>query len=225
MKAGLDHLVLAARTLAEGVAWCEQTLGITPGPGGQHALMGTHNRLFAIGSAAFPRAYFEIIAIDPEAASGRTRWFDLDDAALQAALAAGPRLVHWVARTAGLDAAVAALAAQGLAAGPVFEAARATPQGELRWRIAVRNDGQRLFNGALPLPIEWGAAHPTDTLPESGVTLTALRLAAPDPAPLQRALQSLGLTGCDVAAAPATGPSLTATLHTPRGLVTLASPH
>ena len=40
---------------------------ITPGSGGRHALMGTHNRVFAIGSEAFPRAYFEIIAIDPDA--------------------------------------------------------------------------------------------------------------------------------------------------------------
>jgi hypothetical protein len=30
----LDHLVVAARTLDEGVAWCEATLGVTPGPGG-----------------------------------------------------------------------------------------------------------------------------------------------------------------------------------------------
>lgn len=218
----LDHLVLAARTLAEGVAWCERTLGITPGPGGQHPLMGTHNRLFAIGSATFPRAYFEIVAIDPEARPVRARWFDLDDASLQAAIAQGPRLVHWVARLTGLDAAVAALAAQGIDAGRVFEASRATPRGELRWRIAVRDDGQRLFNGALPLPIEWGAAHPADTLSVSGVTLASLQLAAADPAALQRALQSLGGVGCDLAST--SGPALTATLNTPRGTVTLTSP-
>lgn len=219
LTARLDHLVLAAQTLAEGVAWCEQTLGITPEPGGRHALMGTHNRIFAIGSEAFPRAYFEIIAIEPEIASpGRTRWFDLDDATLQAALARGPQLVHWVARTARLDAAVAMLAGQGIDVGRVLQASRATPFGELRWRIAVRDDGQRLFGGALPMLIEWGATHPADALPESGAALTSLTLVASESGTLQRALHTLGL-----ATSNSGGPPLQAVLTTPRGAVTLSS--
>jgi len=61
-----DHLVVAARTLDEGAAWCEATLGVVPAPGGKHPLMATHNRLLAIeeelegagtyaGRAAFSR--------------------------------------------------------------------------------------------------------------------------------------------------------------------------
>jgi hypothetical protein len=50
----LDHLVVVAATLEQGVQWCERVLGITPGPGGDHALMGTHNRLFSVASPAFP---------------------------------------------------------------------------------------------------------------------------------------------------------------------------
>ena len=90
----LDHLVVAAASLDEGVAWCERTLGVTPGPGGRHPLMGTHNRLLALAGEAFPASYLEIIAIDPDAAAPRrVRWFGLDDPALQAALAtSGPRL-------------------------------------------------------------------------------------------------------------------------------------
>ena len=90
----LDHLVVMADSLAQGVAWCEATLGLTPAPGGAHALFGTHNRLLAIGSPAWPQAYLEIIAIDPAVAPRpvRRRWFDMDDAALQAAVRAhGPR--------------------------------------------------------------------------------------------------------------------------------------
>ena len=52
----LDHLVVAARSLDEGVRWCAATLGVTPGPGGKHPLMGTHNRLFGIAGDLFPRA-------------------------------------------------------------------------------------------------------------------------------------------------------------------------
>src|SRR3954451_12396464 len=97
--AEIDHLVIAAASLAEGVAWCEATLGVTPAAGGAHPLMGTHNRLLNIASDAFPRAYAEIIAIEPGKAPSRPktrRWFDLDDAALQAALVQrGPGLIHF----------------------------------------------------------------------------------------------------------------------------------
>ena len=82
--AKLDHLVIMARTLDEGVAWCEATLRITPASGGEHPLMGTHNRLLRIDSAEFPRAYLELVAINSEAFHAcRTRarhWFDMDDA-------------------------------------------------------------------------------------------------------------------------------------------------
>ena len=161
----VDHLVVGAATLEQGVAWCEATLGVMPGPGGKHPLMGTHNRLLAIGSPAFPRAYLEIIAIDPQAAApARRRWFDLDDPALRAALAAGPRLIHWVARCDDAVAECAALAAAGIDRGEVLQAERDTPRGLLRWRISVRDDGQRLAGGALPTLIEWGDTHPADSL-------------------------------------------------------------
>jgi hypothetical protein len=63
----LDHLVVAARSLDDGVAWCEATLGVVPAAGGGHAPMGTHNRLLAVSSARFPHSYLEIVAVDPEA--------------------------------------------------------------------------------------------------------------------------------------------------------------
>lgn len=168
----LDHLVVGAADLDQGLAWCEQTLGVMPAPGGRHALMGTHNRLLSIGAAGWPRSYLEIIAIDPAAAPpGRSRWFDLDRPALQQRLRAGPGLIHWVARCADLDATLARWRGLGLEPGPALAASRATPAGELRWRIAVRDDGARLDGGALPLLIEWGDMHPADSLPASGLRL------------------------------------------------------
>jgi hypothetical protein len=114
----VDHLVVVAATLEQGVQWCERVLGITPGPGGEHALMGTHNRLFSVASPAFPRAYFEIIAINPAKPSPRVsparRWFDLDDKELQLHLAnTGPQLAHFVASTDRVSAAVRAFPAWG----------------------------------------------------------------------------------------------------------------
>lgn len=215
----LDHLVVAARTLAEGVAWCGAELGLRPEAGGQHALMGTHNRVFAIGTAAFPRAYLEIIAIDPGAPRpAHARWFDLDDAALQRTLAQGPRLVHWVARCEGIDATLAALRVAGIDCGEVTAAERATPHGLLRWRISVRIDGHRPLGGAAPALIEWAdAAHPTDALPAGGVELRALRLGG-----WSAALASLLPAAIEMDARPG-APALHALLTGPRGPVTLAS--
>ncbi|MGA0612157.1 VOC family protein [Caldimonas sp. KR1-144] len=174
----LDHLVVAAPTLADGVAWCEAVLGVTPAAGGRHALMSTHNRLLRLDGETWPRAYLEIIAIDPEAPPpGRARWFDLDDECLQSRLREyGPQLVHWVARTPDLEAALAERARAGHDGGRILAASRETPNGLLRWRIAVRHDGAR----DLPLPtlIEWGAVHPWDALPAAGVALVGFEAGA-----------------------------------------------
>jgi hypothetical protein len=217
----IDHLVVAADSLAQGVEWCEATLGVTPGPGGEHPLMGTHNRLLAIGNEAYPRAYLEIIAINPQApAPGRTRWFDLDDPVLQESVRAMPRLVHFVASTADGAAALKSLQRLGIDRGALVAAQRETPAGLLRWRISVRPDGQRLFYGALPTVIEWGDVHPADRMPASGITLQSLAARHPRAADLQAAHAAIGLAGVSVEQG---SPGLVATLSTPRGTVALDS--
>lgn len=219
MSVALDHLVVAARTLDEGVAWCEATLGVTPGPGGRHVFMGTHNRVFSLASTLFPRAYFEIIAIDAQAAPPqRRRWFDLDSPTLQEALQEGPRLVHWVLRCDDIDERCARLQAAGIDRGDVLATERDTPQGPLRWRISVRDDGARLFDGALPTLIAWGGErHPADTLPDSGVTLESLSVSGL-PAAAWQACRVGGMAMAE------SGPPLLARLSTPRGPVTLQAP-
>ena len=221
----IDHLVVAAASLAEGVQWCEKTLGITPGPGGEHALMGTHNRLVSVASPTFPLAYLEILAIHSGASyarsAGARRWFDLDDPELQAQLIkSGPRLVHFVARTARADAGVRALARLGLDRGELLSASRATAHGLLSWKITVRHDGQRLFYGALPTLIEWGAVHPAHSTPDSGVVLQSLAARHPRADALRAGYDAMGLA--DVEVTPG-APNLTATLQTPLGLITLES--
>ena len=221
----VDHLVVLAPSLAEGVAWCEATLGVVPGPGGEHPLMGTHNRLIPVNTAAFPRAYLEIIAINreavPQRAAGAKRWFDLDDETLQARLRTqGPQLAHWVAEVPDLPQALATLAAQGIDRGRVVAASRPTPQGLLRWQISVRDDGQRLFDGCLPTLIQWGDTHPTQAMANQGVALESLALAHPQAGALRQALDAVGLGDIPVHTGPA---RLQARLSTPRGPVDLIS--
>jgi hypothetical protein len=221
----IDHLVVAASTLDEGVQWCERTLGVTPGPGGQHPLMGTHNRLLNLSSPAFPSVYLEVIAIDPGAPWARStwasRWFDLDSSEVQQGLTAnGPRLIHFVASTPSAADSTKALATLGLDRGPLIEASRMTPNGLLAWRITVRDDGQRLLNGTLPTLIEWQGQHPTHAMPASGVTLQSLSASHPEHGLLSGAFDALGLTSVATTHGAA---NLVATLNTPRGLVTLQS--
>ncbi len=220
-----DHLVIFATSLTEGVAWCEATLGITPGPGGTHPLMGTHNRLFSLATAQFPRAYAEIIAIDTEAVPARAaplkRWFDLDSVALRERVAQhGPQLIHWVANVPNLADALSQWQALGIDRGPAIAASRPTPRGLLEWQITVRDDGQRLFDGCLPTLIQWGSVHPAAHMPASGVTLQGVKLQHPEAPRLQAACDAIGLQQLQIQTGPA---QLTALLNTPRGEVRLAS--
>lgn len=219
-NARVDHLVVTADSLEAGVAWCEATLGVTPGPGGRHDFMGTHNRLLAIGSTSFPDTYLEIIAIDPQApAPGRPRWFDLDAPALRQRIAAhGPQLTHFVARVPDVVAAARALQVLGQEPGAVRPASRMTPRGELRWQITVRDDGARLFDGMLPTLIEWGSTHPTHDMAPSGIRLESLQACHPAEPALAAAFAAIALDGVATCSGEA---GLTATLHTPRGRVTL----
>ena len=232
MKTQIDHLVIVANNLEQGVQWCEATLGVTPGPGGEHVLYGTHNRLFKIATPSYPLAYLEIIAIDPNAKRAATapnrRWFDMDDANLQAAVAITPRLVHFVAQTEDIHLSRNALKAQGIDLGPAMQASRHSRRGVLQWQITVREDGQRLFNGTLPSLIQWGKPdaaeplrlHPRNSLPRSGVSVQSLAVWHPTAAKVQAAYADIGLAGVAVETGPA---RIVATLNTPKGVVQLDS--
>ncbi|QPM91716.1 VOC family protein [Pseudooceanicola algae] len=165
--AAFDHLVLAAATLAEGVAHAETALGIPLPGGGAHPLMGTHNRLLKLGEASF----LEVIAPDPQASPpDRPRWFGLDHPP------ARPRLLHWVIRLPGL-AQLRADLPQAL--GPVIEGRR----GDLRWLITVPDDGSLPHDGAFPTVIDWCAKHDADLPPRrmagAGLELSRLDIRHP----------------------------------------------
>lgn len=165
----LDHLVVAARTLEEGAAWIARSLGVQTVTGGRHVPMGTHNRLLSLGEGL----YLEVIAIDPQApAPSRPRWFGLDEPAMHARLARGPALIHWVARTADIGAA--------LADSPEKVDVLDLERGDYRWRIGVPPDGRLPCGGCCPTLIQWqGAAHPADRLPASGCELLELATDGP----------------------------------------------
>jgi Glyoxalase-like domain len=209
--ARLDHLVVAAATLADGIEYFAEIAGVAAQPGGKHVAMGTHNALVRLSA----ETYLEIIAIDPEGAKpARPRWFGLDNIALQAELTERPRLIHWVARTTGIERAAEACA---IPLGTVHPMAR----GSYRWRMTIPDDGALPAKGIVPTLIEWDVAqHPAESLPTSNVSIAGLAAAHPDPAAIRAALATLGLDGI----LPVTydrDSRLAAMLRTPRGIVTL----
>jgi hypothetical protein len=177
-------------------------------------------------------AYFEIIAINPDAVIEKkpppTRWFDLDQKALQTELAKSPRLIHFVVNTESIQDARHAWKALSIDRGPIIHASRQTPKGLLQWQITVRPDGERLFNGTLPTLIQWGKPeaadpmrlHPRNHLPRSGISLKSLTVSHANAPKLRDAYSAIGLSNVNVCEGPA---NIIATLQTPKGLVTLES--
>ena len=211
VSAALDHLVVAAATLEQGEDYIESRVGVRPQRGGKHVAMGTHNSLLRLG----PRAYLEVIAIDPEGeAPARPRWFELDRPDMQAQLRASPRLVHWAARTGDIEAARRACP---IDPGP----AHAMSRGTLHWQITIPDDGHLPGGGVLPTLIAWpDARHPTDALPDARVRIATLAAAHPDPDRMRAVLAALGL-GETLPITFAAKIRLAAMLRTPRGTVTL----
>lgn len=179
----LDHLVIGCANLDAGARWLERFLGVTPSDAGQHAVMGTHNRLVSLG----PDRYLELIAIDPTAAAPKhPRWFGLDTQDVQARIAQRPRLIGWVARTVALDALHEGT---GEILGNIHQMAR----GRYAWKITVPADGHPLEGGLIPHMIEWQDVHPATHLPDQGLRFTWMEAAHPNPAKVNYLLSELGL--------------------------------
>lgn len=211
--ATLDHLIVAATTLADGIDYVATLTGAVPQPGGKHVTMGTHNALLRLGD----KLYVEIIAVDPEATKpSRPRWFGLDGIALQADLMEQPRLIHWVARTLDIEHAAHC---SGVELGTVHALAR----GDYRWRITIPEDGALPGRGVIPTLIQWDVdVHPADRLPPSTVALVELAATHPDPGVIRPVLANLGLEG-SLRVSYDRETRLAAMLRTPHGFVTLSS--
>ena len=201
----LDHLVIAAASLAEGRDWAEGRLGVPAGGGGRHATMGTHNALWGLGES-----YLEVIAVDPGGARpDRPRWFGFDDAKVQARLAKGPHLLTWAVSIDDLAAIRTPIPCH-----PAEDFAR----DDLRWQVVLPEGAGLPLGGAWPLTIRWThGLHPARRLPDQGLALERLEIAGAGVAETQAAL---GPVEGPVVFTPTTGPvRLSAAIRTPGGVV------
>jgi len=183
----LDHLVVTAKSCADGAAWIKQKCGVSIPVGGEHPLMGTHNHLTALG----PQEFLEVIALNPFANTPkRRRWFNLDDETQQTRLARSPELSTWVVATKNMTATLDALKPFGFDIGQPVEVTR----GDLRWKLAFRDDGSMAFDGLFPLIIEWPeGTNAVSSMQDQGIRLTHLFASHPEANLLRAAYTAIGV--------------------------------
>lgn len=154
----IDHVLLGCSNLEYGIAFVEQHTGVRPAFGGVHPGRGTRNALAALGE----QVYLEVIAPDP-AQSGVTPW--LTSTLPRIVSMTEPKVVGWALRSAGLEALVDRLRAEGIAVNGPHAGSRTRSDGRvLRWRMATLADDA---GGVLPFLMQWDAdsPHPATSAP------------------------------------------------------------
>ncbi len=211
----LDHIVIAAQDLQQGVDYVRATLGVEIPGGGKHQTMATHNHLMQLGNDA----YLEVIAIDSDGRLPRhPRWFGLDSARMRSAIRQQPQLITWVMNTANL---------QQLAEQVDFDIGipTALSRDGLSWQIALPEDGRLLGDGMLPYCIQWHSSpHPSQGMADTGCLLQHLTIHHNRPRWLDNQLDAIDaghLVQIESLPDSAT-PYLSATIDTPTGTVTLS---
>jgi hypothetical protein len=173
----IDHLVVSAPTLEEGMQWAENTLGVTPQPGGVHEGYGTHNVLVGLG----PYCYLEIIAKDPKQKEIPHYW-------IPAHREKSTKLIGWASTHSSLDFLTRTydnyLGAHASMQRGKLDGTR------IEWEMSYPRF--EIYDGLVPFFINWKESiHPGATLHTSG-QISSFSLKHPDYTGLQQALTSLG---------------------------------
>jgi hypothetical protein len=215
----LDHLTFVCKSLEQAQAYAAKHFGVELPPGGEHPLMGTHNLLTRISE----RVFLEFIAINPTMQPiQRARWFALDRLTQSGALDHEPKLLGWVA---SVDGRLSLLRNTHPNLVPqVLQLSR----GELKWLMAIRDDGEVEHEGAFPTLIDWGdAGTPVGKMKSVGIELVSLQIRCVDLGIVKNRLRALGWdddlgTNAYVRWTSSADSFLKLTLATPNGLVSIS---
>ena len=171
MKAKIDHLVIGTDNLISGTSILEKKLNTKLLPGGEHKVMGTHNKLLKLQK----EIYFEVIANNPNAEPPtHPRWFSLDELETKEKIKNSARSLCWIL---AVDNIYDAVKNCGYNPGEILELSR----DDLKWKVTIPSDGALIDNGVLPFLIEWPKnLHPSKNLINSNVTLNKISLFHPE---------------------------------------------
>ena len=216
MRTRIDHLVIGAADLSQGVAYVKQLLGVDIPYGGEHKTMGTHNHLMRLG----PGVFLEVLAMNPDnEALENPRWYGLDDPYVRRSLESQPALLAWVVNTENIEKL---LQQTGFSFGKTTLISR----GDLSWYFGLSDDGRLLAGGMLPYVIEWQTdLHPSENMADLGCRFQGLEIYHPYPAWLRAILESIGAADLvKIHALPKNrSPHLVAHIDTPYGTRDLQS--
>ena len=182
MNSRIDHIVIGAANLTSGTKILETKLSTKFSPGGEHKIMGTHNKLLKLQS----NIYLEVIANNPNVDKpSRQRWFSLDEARTKEKIKHSPRALCWVLEVKNIENTVKKC---GYNPGEILQISR----GELTWKITAQSNGRLSENGVLPALIEWQSdQHPSKKLTNSNVSLNKLSLFHPEPYKIKNIISNL----------------------------------
>jgi hypothetical protein len=216
MDTRLDHLVIAASTLEQGADYIREQLGVEIPDGGRHELMGTHNKVMSLGNGV----YLEVIAVNPNMSPPVSpRWFGLDDPHILNSISRRPRLLTWAVNTSNLEYLVQESA---VSIGDIRHAER----DNLKWKVAITEDGRLPGAGFIPLCIQWLVDfHPSENMQQLGCKFESLALFHPRPQWLRSSLVSIEADSAVIIAESAPGEyaHLELTVNTPGGSVLISS--
>ena len=182
MNSRIDHIVIGAANLISGTRILETKLSTKFSSGGEHKIMGTHNKLLKLQS----NIYIEVIANNPNVDSpSRPRWFSLDESLIKKKIEISPRLLCWVLEVDNLEDTVKKC---DYNPGEILQLSR----NDLTWKVTIPSDGKLVENGVLPILIEWPSnQHPSKKLDNSNITINKLTLFHPKPYKIKKIISNL----------------------------------
>ena len=137
MHSRIDHVVIGAANLISGTSILENKLNTKFSPGGEHQVMGTHNKLLKLQS----NMYLEVIAHKPDADTpSRPRWFSLDESNIKEKIKNSPRALCWVLEVDNIEDTVKNC---GYNPGEILKLSR----DDLTWKVTIPSDGKLVENG------------------------------------------------------------------------------
>jgi hypothetical protein len=203
----IDHVVVAIRSLDEGIAQFEALTGVKAGAGGRHPGRGTENALVSLVGGS----YLEIIAPQKDAK------LSPKDAKMRELTRL--TIIDWAVRIVDVDDALASLRRGGFSTSPPQPGARLTPSGErLDW-MTFGLTGLPIDNA--PFFIRWSpnTRHPSTTAPP-GCVLDRFEVHDPSADRLTAMLKALDVSRVTVVAG---APSTEATIGCGAKRATLTS--
>jgi len=182
MNSCIDHIVIGADNLISGTNILETKLSTKFSQGGEHQIMGTHNKLLKLQSDI----YLEVIANNPNVSRpSRQRWFSLDEFNIKEKIKKSPRVLCWVLEVDNIEDTVKKC---GYNPGEILQLSR----DELTWKVTVPSNGQLVENGVLPVLIEWPSnQHPSKKLNNSKVSINNISLFHPEPYKIKNIISNL----------------------------------